>query len=263
MLFVCLFWFVAVSGVTATKDLNFGLRLREEKRQCLIDWHSTERELGVVLKGKLFGLPCSVSRQHKFVYFLVPQSASSAVSDLTQRFGGHVYAECASVLYNLPDLHSYFLFTFVRDPIDRFLAALDTLHPLDAPEKYRLEEFYRPHSLKYINEPKQWIHQPKHQPQVLFLTTPTGAPHRLDFIGRVETLTEDWHWIERRLGLPRLTLQPKQASDALVVSGTKLLSRFPRHYKKLCEMYRQDYDCLGFSLPSSCSHNSDLDVLFD
>jgi len=194
-----------------------------------------------------------------------------------------------SLNYTAEELSSFYSFAFVRDPITRLLSAYRTVDERmralaqngrqgslnganDRRYKHLAEnsEFIRVH-----REPDRFrafvrdiarglhFHSAEHiLTQMYFLTgtTKDGKQLRYDFIGRLENLDEDWKRVleivelsgsDRIASGGKAKPLPAKNKGGAISKEDELLD--DTTIRTICEMYAQDYICLGYPLPQACS----------
>lgn len=142
------------------------------------------------------------------IFVHIPKAAGIAVSkSLFSRTGAsHIKLRNYKLIFSEREFNAYFKFTFVRNPWDRLVSAYEFLkqggyYPSDA-EWYNqnlnrfksFEEFV----LNWLNEQNvfSWIH---FVPQYDFLCT-TSDHIDIDFIGKYETIQNDYKYVRSKLG---------------------------------------------------------------
>ncbi|MBU3071677.1 sulfotransferase family protein [Aestuariicella sp. G3-2] len=220
-----------------------------------------------------------VCHEYEFVYCRVPKSANTTMlnllyesiegkgikawdrNNLTRRYfsslGGRTLLKA-----NVP-LNNYFFFTVVRNPYDRILSAY--LDKFSMPEyrgrypsvyhpKYKVNPAENYNSfLKHLVSSRQFMFSDHHWvPQYLFLLP---SLDRIDYVGKVESLTFDYSDIAKRLKLPFL----KKIDSSFRGQGVSTTSStekrdvfysediFGRENKKIVsELYERDFIDFGY-----------------
>ena len=181
---------------------------------------------------------------------------------------------------DLPPSSKVFGFTFVRDPLARAIAGyaeVDAVHGrfkwthegkkqmkaagttyVNIPHKHGAKRF-----MAYLDDmahgrlPQAW--KPSHScPQADPLESDEYAV-RYGFIGRLETLSEDWNLMQQLAGVPleqRTTAAeavPKdhQGNNQEYLEDERI-TRTDELVRKVCELYAADYACFGYQLPEPC-----------
>lgn len=210
-----------------------------------------------------------VSHEYKFVYVEVRKAASSTIRlMLKQVFDTDYYSwcrqsskgckvfhsRCSSLCLSASELTDYLFFTFVREPVGRFIAA------------YRQLQEHRHHSNKNITAAgmKRTLldllyhskNEDEHtQTQCFALSTATsqGTQIRLDFIGRVEQFESDWgellSIIQRHSGRSLPDVPRKFSSINQRSSSERALyeAAATSEIMQLATLtYAQDFVCLGY-----------------
>lgn len=173
-----------------------------------------------------------VSHAHRFIFFAVPKTATHSIrqvlrdhkgaDDWEQQmlFGeqvlpissiadighGHVsYQEIAPVLSS--DQLKYFKLAFVRNPFDRFVSACAFLNRGNSQFSERATEW-----MKVALTRSQFRQRVLIRPQAHQLCNANGEL-AMDFIGRYETLQLSLDALMKKLGLPCVKLEVRNASE--------------------------------------------------
>jgi len=110
----------------------------------------------------------------------------------------------------------------------------------------------------------EWERDPHVAPQVTFLTTPAGAPHRIDYIG-VMPSTYDELISLRVLHNMTAPLPYVRGKNSTVVMESRrvhpadlVTANATRLQRKICWLMQADYCCLGYRFPTACADMSAL-----
>ena len=154
--------------------------------------------------------------------------------------------------YNPYKFYRYFVFTLVRHPISRFESAFSYLK---AGGGHQGDKQWAEENLGGIETADQlvecmrvdpgfrdtieeWMH---FRPQVWYLTDASGNLP-LDYIGRLETIEEDFEEICRQIGidrtLPHKNKSPKSENRALKEEKNRTFLRE--------NVYKEDFEVLGY-----------------
>jgi len=84
--------------------------------------------------------------------------------------------------------------------------------------------------------------------QAPILSHSTGMPYRVDYIGDVRHMQEDWDKIGKELGVSEVSVlrgraYPRRMNTSYVSTTT---------YERMCRIAAIDYCCLNFALPPQC-----------
>ncbi|TWH76307.1 sulfotransferase family protein [Azomonas agilis] len=139
---------------------------------------------------------------------------------------------------------SAFKFSIVRDPLDRAYSAycylLKSTIPLDQPMKKMLEGFRSfDHFIDYWLYPDNIVRQIHFTPQYQFLTNTLGKIN-IDFIGRYETLDQDFKKICKTLNI----CVPLKYVNKSVKTGIYPISNSTR--EKIRTVYQRDYELFSY-----------------
>ena len=187
----------------------------------------------------------AVSDKRRFVYFGTPRVASCSISEGLRRLDPEV-----RLIYGLPldvfcdryslEIRDYFTFGFIRHPLERLWACWQ-----DKVVRGRVYGLERrtdfPSFCEWIASPwgsdifadRHWLSQHR------FLTRPDSEP--LDFMGRCESIDDDWRTVLERIGLPHRDLhhshrsRPQKPDESPSLLDPQLLAR-------LRERYAGDFD---------------------
>jgi hypothetical protein len=185
-------------------------------------------------------------------YFVhIPKSAGSSVS--LSLFGyqvGHLTYEDIFYL-NKSKAKKYFSFTFVRNPIDRFVSAYAFLKAGGMNERDLM--FSKENLLAYndINEfvfdlTSEMIESHLHfMPQYKFLCSDASIYPQVKFIGRFENIENDFEYITKKLDI-KAKLQEINTTDKSSANVT--LTK--KSMEKLQRLYSIDYYLFGYNLNS-------------
>ena len=152
----------------------------------------------------------TISERYKLIYVTVRKCANTAIRRFMKQLDADRYwcdtrlcktfrGRCTSLCAN-PDLHlngSYLIFSFVQHPVRRFFKAMTTLAPqnlLLSPDPDRAPDL----ALRLLHALQERGHPADHhmETQTFALTSETVDPLKpqmhLDFIGRLESIEQDW-----------------------------------------------------------------------
>lgn len=161
--------------------------------------------------------------RHKVIFIHIPKSAG--VSVCTSLFGnlggGHTTADDYEIVYSSLEFHSYFKFSFVRNPWDRLYSAYRYLKAggMNAEDKAWAHNHLRPYEtfesfvLNWVNplSVNSYIH---FVPQHKFIVLSRKKEICVDFLGRFENLESDFsEIIERCPSLNESALEKLNASE--------------------------------------------------
>ena len=190
------------------------------------------------------------------------------------------------MIRNIPDfvIDKYFIFTFVRDPFTRMTSSYRQSVP---------KVIFGGFSAVLVGTaPTNTLSNPHLGSQVslIFIPTKSGKRMRLDFVGHVERMSEDWGRMQPALSLraskltpeDRLKLVlthfaptnlteviPKRQSEVTdrrnsefvpttraTISSTERFSQL--HVVLVCRRYIQDLVCFNFDIPHVCTEHRKL-----
>lgn len=154
-------------------------------------------------------------------------------------------------LYDETKYRSYFKYTFVRDPLDRFESAYNFLRNggISSADRSFASDYVLPYrdihefvnSLKRDSTRKRvldWIH---FRPQYLFLVD-LASRVRLDFVGKVESFDEDLERIADRLGKDLRPIEAVNRTPRTV--ETQILTKAEKDF--VSELYARDIETFRY-----------------
>ncbi|KAK3278901.1 hypothetical protein CYMTET_13194 [Cymbomonas tetramitiformis] len=165
--------------------------------------------------------------------------------------------------------------SFVRDPLTRFVSAFNRMAD-DLPARLRQMPAHAS-LLEFAKKVQQgrFLGGGEHVlTQMYFLsgTDRQGVPLNFDFIGRLENFEVDWMRVvdlmgeegkkrllekgvaeygRKELALPKGIAHPGKGRDTLLTANPEL-------QRIVCDIYRQDYLCLGYPFPKACSSETGM-----
>jgi hypothetical protein len=216
-----------------------------------------------------------VSDRYKFVYVMNRKAASSTIYQiLEQVFGanvdwcfgrckwlpvcGGIGWRCSSRALNQTHLQDYFIFSFVRDPVDRWFAAYAQAHWMHkTPPDTASLEHAKLTLRRFISTRVHWEHHLQSQTHALSSPAMKGETLRFDFIGKLETFEMDWKFVISSIcaRLPYGSCPSNWHSRHVHPPSTsqwrQRISLFRNDSTLLAlvkEAYVQDAVCLGYTL---------------
>lgn len=187
-----------------------------------------------------------VNDQFKYIFVSVAKCASTSIRRRLGYFKDplpHIYHMfLRDILASKPHAKDYFKFGFVRNPYDRFYSSYINFkydgHPSWA-DPFRAYPKFEQFALDFENSKCSKVIHMQPQTDYLFVDGELGV----DFLGRFENLTADFHAIERALGMPhkdliRTRIASTQRHDPKVYTDDmkKVVQRF----------YKQDFENFGY-----------------
>lgn len=246
------------------------------------DLHMGGREYGV--RQHLPAQEVIVSDRYKFVFTIVRKSGSATIRQkLSEVFGAtwswcdeqcaavpicYTLNRCSTYALNRTHLNDYYFFSFVRNPISRWMSAYAQAHVMwDTVDASRVTLSHALETLREMNNNYASEHHLQSQVHSLSSLTFDGTPAPMHFIGRIERLDEDWvramNEIEQRAGVAL----PADARTKLVVMHHRESHRQEyveriKIFQNSCSLryailgaYTQDFVCFGYngSLSTECA----------
>lgn len=151
---------------------------------------------------------------------------------------------------------------FVRDPVDRFIAAyMEVQHPS------RGYKPMFPHSIQddfdnfmelYLAgnfDDGRYTIDSHFRAQVHFLSHPNGDGILFDYIGRTESMYQEWETTLSK-NLPDNVVLPKLPKVVEERNVAKKPVAKPKHIQRICDLYCHDYCCLDIEFPSECPQST-------
>jgi len=183
------------------------------------------------------------------IFTHIPKSAGTSISHAlygedTWHYTMRYYKDNVMFVFN-----DYFKFAFVRDPFDRLLSTYlysfeqFKRHPATSVAFVTKYASFEDFILDWINEENIKNHY-FFLPQIEYITD-TNGNIIIDFLGRFETLEEDFHFIARKMGVPT-TLGKMNATKHNHYSA----SYTPRMRSIVERVYAVDISTFGYEYKS-------------
>ncbi len=189
--------------------------------------------------------------KNKCIYIHIPKCAGIS---LAQSIFGHCVPHSTITDYQLMFgselFKSYFKFTIVRNPWDRFVSAYFFLKHggFDSTDKFlfkpiidKFNSFYE--FVKSVYYDKKYLKLIHFLPQSKWIQTPSGSCP-LDYIGKLENLDESLKIISSELNLGKISIPSKTNSSPRDTDYKKYYTRETR--EMVAELYRKDIKLLGY-----------------
>jgi hypothetical protein len=182
-------------------------------RHCLPKPHRSLQELRAVVTQVESAHSLKPFDDYKCIFIHIPKCAGISVSMslFGNLAGGHLKARDYQLIYSKKEFDSYFKFTFVRNPWDRILSAYMYfrngvgLYSLADPEQREgMQRILAGHP-DFESFVRGWVNPINIRtwfsflPQYAYICDRKKRP-LVDFIGRVETIRDDFAIIQQRLG---------------------------------------------------------------
>ena len=185
----------------------------------------------------------------KSIFVHVPKCAGISVCKALygNLAGGHMTLGGYATVFEPKSLHSYFKFTFVRNPYSRLVSAFHFLRQggMNEADKRWFEKELAEYGdfqsfvrgwLNTDNVMKYWHFMPQHH----FLIDPRGLVS-LDYVGRMETLDDDFAYVASKLHSPAVLPKSNGSSHA------SYQSYYDEETKDIVsEVYSRDLNMLGY-----------------
>ena len=191
---------------------------------------------------------------YRCIFIHIPKCAGISVARALfgNNAGGHTSIMQYQRVFPEKTLDSYFKFTFVRNPYTRILSAYEYMKKGGRNEKDRqwAERFMHFDSFEqFVLEglPSFPIVNYLHfRPQVSFLTDDRGSI-RVDFIGKFESLREDFDKIKHRIN-PRAELLHLNKGKTLSSADEWTDYFTPAMIRTVNSIYKFDFEILGYKM---------------
>lgn len=196
--------------------------------------------------------------QTRSIFIHIPKAAgvSVAKSLYGNLGGGHVPLADFRYVFSGKDFHSYFKFTFVRNPWDRLFSAYTFLQNGGFNEGDRQWAKQHLDGLDDFDDfVKRWVRPENIRkgmhfiPQLDYLLLPGKASLPLDFVGFFENIDDDFKLVSKALAmdvsLPHLN-KGKHEGEPRYLSAYSEESR-----DIVAQVYQQDIEALGYSFDNS------------
>lgn len=191
-----------------------------------------------------------INEKRKLIYVQIPKCASSTIKKQLHKFGFSQIWKPS----NLPvgfRWSDYFAFTFIREPLARFNAAYGTIaRRMKLPSN---DAAYEDYIEKIVNNDLFAFVSHHALPQTFFITNSSGLPHKIDFIGRLDTFDEDWKQLQNIIDIPAPTMMSNVREGQPQILTWLQTSASPEYKAKVCNYYLTDYLCLNYTLPEVCN----------
>ena len=192
--------------------------------------------------------------EKKSIFVHIPKCAGVSVNKALfgGLAGGHTTLEEYLNIFDPQSISSYFKFTFVRNPWDRLVSAYHFLEKggFGESDKHWFEKELRCYSgfedfvLNWLNKENiwKWHH---FRPQYHYILDKRRKV-KLDFIGFVENIDEDFSYVRKRIpGSAQLPKSNKSKHSDYLDYYTDELAEI------VANVYREDIDLLGYAFDNS------------
>lgn len=211
--------------------------------------------------------PLVWSKKFKFAYHKTPSSASKAF----ERHFFHQFPDAKFLKRGETLPADTFVFTFVRNPMDRVLSdyARVSLEAARNPSAKTNSSFQRVcrsekqgsnRMLAYLRDVKAEQVQTSNGKRMLSQVAGLMCTKAkfVSYVGHLDNLEKDWRNIQILAKIPaemRTTastkVKPQHGQHPLFKMDTELQAEY-RVIRKVCEMYMADFKCFGFDVPPAC-----------
>lgn len=162
-----------------------------------------------LIREDKYGYSCNMFIKYKCIFVHVPKCAGISVTKslFGNLGGGHLSLADYQLLFDLKDFSTFFKFTFVRNPWDRLVSAFcflknggfDKADARWAKNNLSRYDDFNTFVREWVNGEN--IYKKNHFfPQFSFIYDPDRQT-RIDYIGKVENLTQDFTYVKNKLGI--------------------------------------------------------------
>lgn len=228
---------------------------------------------------KLAALPIDLGAEKiiceelKFIFVVTPKAGSRSILDYFRQDENINSKLCISekplnsLLIENPKYNDFFKFSFVRNPYDRALSSYKdkilttTFEQNDKGERIPINDFISRYGKKYKLRPEMTFTD-----YVNFLVSEYGSDsiadrhwlsqhipvtdekNRLivDYIGKLETVDEDWSIICDRIKIPYKSLGQKNSTNKKII-GRESINYSPELRKLITLRYKEDFEIFNYS----------------
>ena len=188
-----------------------------------------------------------VNTEKKIIYFKPGKAAGTSIFRvLLQPMGGWIIQKDNPIKFtnwinNITDdeFNQYYKFIFVRNPYSRLVSVWN-----DKKTQYNLDPDFKRFVTKrdniFTNDVPRGLHLQK---QSSLIKTPSGITTNLDFIGKVETIDEDWKTFCTTIGIPH---------RPMVTAQKRIHKPYREYYDSISadsvyNIYKQDFEIFNYS----------------
>lgn len=174
-----------------------------------------------------------VNQQKKYIYVHIPKTAGTSIESIV---GGLGHKTIGHVLNR--DNEKYFKFAFVRNPYDRFVSACMNHHKITTSDglfKFATNNSSFIKAMGYTQTDAALQH---FYPQHKYVTL--GGVNVMDFIGKFESLHEDWEEVSDTIGVSeKLPHLRKGITDCTLLSE--------QVKRVIYNIYKEDFEMFGYA----------------
>jgi len=249
---------------------GFSSQIVQQDSKRIIDAMQSESCAKSLRIHDFYKLPVRIvlSHQFKFIYVDIHKAASSTIRILLARVFGanHSYKKSLLRPPELPldrdtlvstdisskTFQSYFVFTFVRDPISRFGSSF---------HEYQRQSIANGNDLGSVLSISDALDRLlsgnrvnahfKSQMDQLYGSTSDGDRFTFDFVGSVESIYRDFSYVLSHLGrvpTPSIPRSNRRRLESVHNESLKQTTAEERsNLIKICKLYANDFKCLGYT----------------
>lgn len=191
--------------------------------------------------------------QTKSIFVHIPKAAGVSINQKLygNLGGGHRTIQVYRSIFGKEEISNYFVFTFVRHPVDRLYSAFRFLNSGGFTEDDKkwadanLSKFnsFDEFVLDWLSEDTvwEWIH---FKPQWWFVCDPYPAV-AVDFVGRFERIEQDFEFVAQRIGRRNHTLIHENKTQ---LRGSYSTDIAPGTIRRIEKLYEKDFELFGYDM---------------
>jgi len=194
-----------------------------------------------------------LSQQTKSLFIHIPKSAGISIREAIygQPVGYHRTISDYSLCFDKETYDSLWKFTFVRNPFNRVISAFFYLKQggrsyIDHIVKQKLLDQYStfPEFVLALDRMRHLMELVHLRPQESFLKNPTNGNIEADFIGRFESIQQDFQLVCERLGIRQDPLPRRNTRRAASIEHASYYNARTR--KIISGLYKRDFEAFGY-----------------
>lgn len=204
-----------------------------------------------------------ISHQYQCIFIHIPKAAGTTIEtsgifyDQRQATGKNVAGHLNAIGFKekFPnEFENYFKFTFVRNPFDRLVSAFYYFNKGGSNNDYDkavFEKHFAPYKDNFRGFCLDWLSEDNIQkvvhlkPQIDFIHNENGE-NMVDFIGKVESFSQDFELVCKKLGFPHFQKVSKKRrskhKDYSTYYTSEMLSRVASVYEEDLSVFNYKYD---------------------
>lgn len=198
----------------------------------------------------------------KSIFVHIPKAAGTSVTRTLYSgpAGGHTDLRRYQLIFSRRDYNQYFKFTFVRNPWDRLQSAY---HFLRAGGVNQTDQIWANRHLQKFQDFEEFVMRGLGKPNIMtythfipqhrFVERVAGGPPGVDYIGRFETLQDDFSYIFRVIHGADSTAPALPLTNATTPHCSQQFADMytPEMQRKVAEVYASDISCFGYDFDNN------------